>query len=1105
MSDLVFPDFFMSEKECIEASKKKFNLNERYPQLTQSIFTAGDINQFETFRKSYYIDENLNNENTFSTENIWKSIYSPFDEWKKYKNLTTESVNNTFQYIFNKFKKGIFIKIVNNNLEVFLPFSNLNYKNEWSNKIGFDTSRFKSLEEFLIFSSHKQGYTYINSNNINKNPETFYANNCLIRYEYPIAENNKGVSAIRDMLLNLCKTRKVPDIELFINKRDFPIIKRDESEPYEQIYGEKYKLISHRYESYCPILSPVTTSFNSDIAFPTAEDWARASSQEDKKFFPGFCRNYNYDFNTKWEDKIPTAIFRGSSTGCGVTIETNPRLKISYLSSISPTEDGHKLLDAGITKWNLRPRKIINQKNLQMIEPQKILEAKEMNVEDQSKYKYIVNVDGHVSAFRLSLEMSMGSVILLVKSKYNMWFKKYLVEYVHYVPIEEDLSDLFEKIRWCRKNDSQCKKISENSFEFYNTFLKKKGILDFIQELFYNIKNETGEYFYNSIKVSDIIQKMELKVINSDVAKNLGNQKLFFPNISIENQSDRFYWLEGTRLFLERNKSNFDLGKKIYTNKLKNVFVSEASINNSKNLFVIKNTNKYNDLVNELFVGKILNNVIREIPNFRYTYCAIDNNQIVLENVVGETFQNYIQNGCSIEKFNEILLIICLALSVAQEKYGFVHFDLYPWNIIIKKIPKQKIYYQFKEHCFTVETDTIPVIIDYGKSNVQYNGMHYGTLKPFEMNTIQDFYCVIISGVYEIFKRYIKLSENDKKYLIYIMSFFDDNLKNENDLLKFVSQNKKFNEMIYGDKCVIKSKTPFEVFLHLSEMDITIDISQITYPEKPNYPFPLSNPQFYYEILCKIDPLPSIYEYLTKIYRTYEILLYESKNPLSFINTCNYIYTVLVFTRNLIKNLPIYFGAESPQSIKIIKLIKDIKNSNIIINENLKIEDKKAIHSLSIINKLLNDYLPNKYNFYIDEIKDNKNLLLKIQNINPNKKVLPSMYTPQTFSIPSKILTIIQGDIEKQNLDLLVFRDMYVFNILFEMPYKLKNEMETALDYKNIILISPLVLCTHNANINTVKYISKILYKADLKKIKKRTDSKQLDKVVRVMENILIS
>jgi hypothetical protein len=82
---------------------------------------------------------------------------------------------------------------------------------------------------------------------------------------------------------------------------------------------------------------------------------------------------------------------------------------------------------------------------------------------------------------------------------------------------------------------------------------------------------------------------------------------------------------------------------------------------------------------------------------------------------------------------------------------------------------------------------------------------------------------------------------------------------------------------------------------------------------------------------------------------------------------------------------------------------------------------------------------------------------------------------------------------------------MYVFNILFEMPYKLKNEMETALDYKNIILISPLVLCTHNANINTVKYISKILYKADLKKIKKRTDSKQLDKVVRVMENILIS
>lgn len=1105
------PNFYLSEKECLEASKKKYNLNLRYPQLTQSIFTAGDVNQFETYRKSFYFDEETSEKQKSDKNDEWSKIYRPIDEWKKYKNLTIESVNNTFQYMFNKFKKGIFIKIVNNNLEVFLPFSNVNYKNEWGNRIDFDTSKFKSLEDFLLFSSHKQGYSYITPRDINKNPYSFYANNCLIRYEYPIAENDKGISAIKDMITSLCSSRKVPDIELFINKRDFPIIKKDDSEPYEHIYGEKYKLISHRYDSYCPILSPVTTSLNTDIAFPTAEDWVRVSSQEDGKFFTGFCRDYRYNFNTEWSKKIPTAIFRGSSTGCGVTIDTNPRLKISYLSSVSPVENGYKLLDAGITKWNLRPRKVIGQKILQMIEPNKKLEASEMSVEKQSHYKYIVNIDGHVSAFRLSLEMSTGCTLLLVKSKYIMWFRKYLVEYVHYVPIEEDLSDLFDKIRWCREHDKECEKIAENAKSFYNTYLRKDGILDFIQELFYNIKQETGEYFYNSLKISDIVQNLETKIaVNRGISSNL---KFYLPNVDIQEIYDRFYWMEGMRMYLEKNESKFTNTKQLYSNKTKNVSVFETKLNDtlSENLFIVKelkgSSEKYKDIVNEIFVGKILNNLIREIPNFRYTYAlktiSQENCLGVFENCRGDTFQQYIQKGCSVEKFYEILLIVCLALCVAQERHGFTHFDLYPWNVIIKKIPKQTIYYQFKEHIFTVETDIIPVIIDYGKSNVQYKGLHFGTLKPFEMNTIQDCYCIVISSVYEMLTRTTKkIDKNDLKSLLYIAGFFNETLKNENDLLQFVSTNKKFNEMIYGDKCLLKSKTPFDVFLHLSEMDITINISQVTYPEKIKYPFTLSNPDFYYDVLINQDPLPKIQEYVNTIHLTYDTLLGESKIPLVYLNTLNTIDTVLTCLRKFIQRLPLYFGNRAPPSIIEIKNIKDITSTK-LVGDNVTAENKKSIFSLRMINRILKDYLPMKYVTHFTDKQEDKKMIKIIQDINPNKKILPSMYTPETFSIPSKILTIIQGDIERENTSILVFRDMYVFNILFDMTYKCQNEIETALLYKNLILISPAVLLTHNANINTIRYISKILYKNDLKKLKKRTKSRQVDKVINVIENIL--
>ncbi len=52
----------------------------------------------------------------------------------------------------------------------------------------------------------------------------------------------------------------------------------------------------------------------------------------------------------------------------------------------------------------------------QLILKKKSSKVSPLTPEEQSKYKYIINIDGHVSAFRLSLEMSMGCCILLVKS-----------------------------------------------------------------------------------------------------------------------------------------------------------------------------------------------------------------------------------------------------------------------------------------------------------------------------------------------------------------------------------------------------------------------------------------------------------------------------------------------------------------------------------------------------------------------------------------------------------------------------------------------------------------------------------------------------------------
>ena len=42
-------------------------------------------------------------------------------------------------------------------------------------------------------------------------------------------------------------------------------------------------------------------------------------------------------------------------------------------------------------------------------------------------------------------------MVLKVDSTKEMWYFPLLEPYVHYVPIKEDLSDLADKIEWCKK------------------------------------------------------------------------------------------------------------------------------------------------------------------------------------------------------------------------------------------------------------------------------------------------------------------------------------------------------------------------------------------------------------------------------------------------------------------------------------------------------------------------------------------------------------------------------------------------------------------------------------------------------------------------------
>jgi hypothetical protein len=1032
------PDSYESVQTC---KASRFSTNPRYQSFTQVHFTAGDKEQFETFR------DPTNGVQPNKIVNLQQNIFNPLNidlkiDWIKYKNLNAESVMNTFNYIFNKLKKGVFVKIKDNKLDVFLPFSKINFVNEWGNRINYDPTRFRSMTDFLIFCSNMAGYS-VNPATINPDTYMWYANNSLLRYEFPLSENDNDLSNFKDMFETLCKEREVADIEFFINKRDFPVLKRHSSEPYEEIYGmEKYPLVSYKYDKYSPILSMVTTDNNADIPMPTWEDWARAQSQsKPPKFFDG-CRSYDYNFNIPWKDKIPIAVFRGASTGGGTTVENNTRLKISLMSS---TQGPVKLLDAGITKWNTRPRKTMNSPFLQTIEPNKLpfKLVNPLSPEEQSKYKYIINIDGHVSAFRLSLELSMGSVILLVESKYKLWFKKYLVENVHYISVSADLSDLFEKIQWCRENDDKCEEIAKNAKLFYDTYLKKDGLLDYMQFLLTKIKILTGDYFYNTVKVNKIIVEKQETFIKIRLTQNTSIKPVWI----FEHRD--FNAMDGLRLFYEKNGIYFnDKDRKIVHES------STASVFMLNSHLLFKKSSKINEMINETFIGlQCINKLLKEIPNFRYTWGSGPYiNTLYCENIEGITLQKYIQNGCSIRELNSILILLCLALAVAQERIGLVHYDLYPWNIVIKRLPRpEKIVYRFSEYIFEIETDLIPVIIDYGKSHVISNKEHFGTIKPFETNTYQDCFSLVISCLHEMINKVFS------NRLLYIINFFTENdfykfkIQTQRDLIRFIAQNKKYDEMINGNKFGLYNINPVDLLFYLTDYTVEMDnkqnfylkINQINYPEKIQYNIKFGVPLFYYDIISNIDPSKDIMNYVKNIQHCFESTT-EVKNLLAYINFSNKIYHSINFVMDFIYKYRVL------KAEKILRLC------------------------INILDTVKLTYLTRRQEYRSD---------LNIKYFNIQKELNQANYTPESFAVPEKILTIIQSYPEDNNqiYDMLNFREILIYNILYNQPYNMgNNEIDFIEKYGKYILISPLVYKNYIANIKTVKDIALRIYERDL-------------------------
>jgi len=482
---------YNSKDECLKDGNK--NTNSKYKHFKQFIFTCGDLEDLKNHiikPRKKFIEFKKSIINPKKELDIFhKETLELFEKYPHYKDSEGLSFRNSLKYLFLKIKFGIYIRIQDNELKMFVPFNNQNFKNNWSNLINIDNKNWQDYNYKKYLDIEKKKPKFIN---FESDKTKWDIDNCVLN-----TKKNKNYKLINapsffSMLIEVCKNREISDVEFFMNHRDFPLLKKDYTQPYNYLYNSDSIPLEkkYRFKNFLPITSMSKRDNFMDILLPTPDDWEIVN----QSIHYGLCRdqyiNFEQEIEKDWNKKIPTAIFRGATTDCGYDEKTSSRYMIHQISKEWKKNNRYNKendidkeqfldIDAGITKiWS----DDIKLENKTINYPKQIEPVKGIEFKNMSKYKYIINIDGSVTAFRLTAELAYMSVILKVDSEYNIWYSKLLKPWIHYIPIKKDLSDLAEKITWCKMNDSQACKIAQNANEFYIKYINKEFVMDYIQD-----------------------------------------------------------------------------------------------------------------------------------------------------------------------------------------------------------------------------------------------------------------------------------------------------------------------------------------------------------------------------------------------------------------------------------------------------------------------------------------------------------------------------------------------------------------------------------------------------------------------------------------------
>ena len=172
-----------------------------------------------------------------------------------------------------------------------------------------------------------------------------------------------------------------------------------------------------------------------------------------------------------WSAKAPVAFWRGTTTGweypLGADFDSvmdgmrkSPRFRLCKISA-----DHANVMDAKFTDVVQAPGQDEKTRVADALKSERLIGARYSQY-DFIKFKYQIDVDGNANSWSLFNKLLMGCCVLKIASPWSQWYYGELKPWTHYVPVAEDLSDLLDKLEWCRSHDDQARSIGEAGKSF---------------------------------------------------------------------------------------------------------------------------------------------------------------------------------------------------------------------------------------------------------------------------------------------------------------------------------------------------------------------------------------------------------------------------------------------------------------------------------------------------------------------------------------------------------------------------------------------------------------------------------------------------------------